>query len=99
MEQIGRADRTFLFINIAFLACIAFMPFPTRLVAEHLRDGGLRAAALAYGLTLSSVAIGFQVFWFYASLGGRLLRPEADPRIVSGISRSYLPGVPLYVAA
>src|SRR5262249_28548444 len=46
MQLIERADRSFLFINIALLACIAFVPFPTRLVAQHLRDDGLRAAAL-----------------------------------------------------
>ena len=33
MAVIGRADRTFLFANIALLACVAFLPFPTRLVA------------------------------------------------------------------
>jgi uncharacterized membrane protein len=98
-EQIGRTDRRFLFINVAFLACVAFIPFPTRLVAEHLRDNNLRAAAIAYGLTLIATAIGFAVFWFYASLGGRLLRADADPRIVSGISRSYIPGAPSYTAA
>jgi hypothetical protein len=39
----------------------------------------------------------FQLFWQYASR--RLLRPDADRREVSGINRSYLPGVPLYVIA
>jgi uncharacterized membrane protein len=99
MELIDRADRTFLFINVALLACIAFVPFPTRLVAEHLRDGGLRAAALAYGLTLTATAICFFAFWFYASIGRRLIAAGADDRMVRGISRSYLPGAPIYAAA
>ena len=43
MAVIGRVDRTFLFANIALLACIAFLPFPTRLVAEHFRDDGVRS--------------------------------------------------------
>jgi uncharacterized membrane protein len=98
-DQIGRADRRFLFINVAFLACVAFIPFPTRLVAEHLRDDGLRAAAIAYGLTLVATALGFAAFWFYAALGRRLIRDDADQRVVSGISRSYLPGAPSYTAA
>jgi hypothetical protein len=29
----------------------------------------------------------------------RLLRANADPRVVSGITRSYLPGAPLYAMA
>ncbi|HZO96751.1 MAG TPA: TMEM175 family protein [Gaiellaceae bacterium] len=99
LEQVARVDRRFLFANVALLACIAFVPFPTRLVAEHLRDDGLRAAALAYGLTMTATALCFAAFWFYAALGRRLIAAEADPRVVSGISRSYLPGAPIYGAA
>jgi len=99
MNQIGRANRTFLFANIALLACIAFVPFPTRLVAEHVRDDGARAAALAYGLTLTATAICFQAFWFYAAAGRRLIAEHADQRTVSGISRAFLPGVPVYAGA
>ena len=96
LDQIARTDRTFLFANIGLLACIAFVPFPTRLVAEHLRDDGLRAAALAYGLTMTATAVCFACFWFYAAVGRRLIAPDADQRIVTGISRSYLPGAPIY---
>ena len=99
MQLITRADRRFLFINIALLACIAFVPFPTRLIAEHLRDDGLRAAALTYGFTLTTTAVCFSAFWFYASIGRRLIAPGADERLVRGISRSYLPGMPIYAGA
>ena len=99
LELIDRCDRRFLFINVALLACIAFVPFPTRLVAEHLRDDGLRTAALTYGLTLTTTAICFFAFWFYAAIGRRLIAPGADERMVRGISRSYLPGAPIYGAA
>jgi uncharacterized membrane protein len=98
-NQIGRADHRFLFINVAFLMCVAFIPFPTRLVAEHLRDDGLRAAAVTYGLTLLATAICFNAFWFYAAGRRRLIRADADQRVVSGISRSYIPGAPSYLAA
>jgi len=33
-EQINRVNRTFLVINILFLLVIAFIPFPTRVLAE-----------------------------------------------------------------
>jgi uncharacterized membrane protein len=99
LELIDRADRLFLFVNVALLACIAFVPFPTRLVAEHLHDDGLRAAALTYGITLTSTAICFLAFWFYAATGRRLIAPGANEQMVRGISRSYLPGVPIYGAA
>jgi uncharacterized membrane protein len=91
------ADRIFLFINLFLLMAIAFVPFPTELFAEHIGKEGAREAALAYGLTFVVIAIFFQLFWQYAYR--RLLRPDADRREVSGINRSYLPGVPMYAAA
>jgi uncharacterized membrane protein len=91
------ADRTFLFINIFLLMAIAFVPFPTALYADHLQKEGARPAALAYGLTFVVISIFFQLFWQYARRN--LLRPDADRREVSGISRSYRPGVPLYAGA
>ena len=95
--QIDRTDRTFLFLNIGLLMGVAFLPFPTRLVAEHLRHEGAEAAALAYGITMILIAIGFVSTWFYAA--AKLLRPDADRRVVRGISRSFTPGVPIYVVA
>lgn len=99
MAQIGRIDRRFMIATIGLLMCIAFVPFPTRLLAEHIRHAGARDAALAYGFTLTTTAIFFSIVWFYAAGGRRLLREDADPRVVRGISRSYFPGVPLYLTA
>ena len=94
MRQIGANDRTFMVINLLLLMCIAFVPFPTNLVAEHIRDSGLRAAALTYGVTLTLTAVCFGCFWFYAARGGRLLAHDADPRVISGISRVLPPRRP-----
>jgi uncharacterized membrane protein len=99
MSQIDRTDRRFLVATVGLLLCIAFVPFPTRLVAEHIRGDGAQDAALAYGFTMVATAIMFNVTWFYASRGKRLLRADADPAVVSGISRSYLPGPWIYLAA
>lgn len=99
MAVIGRANRSFLFINVALLACIAFLPFPTRLVAEHFRDDGVQAAAITYGLTMTAAAICFASLWFYAAKGRRLIAEVADQRVVDGLSRSVVPGVPINAAA
>ena len=99
MDQLRIADRTFLFINVFFLLCIAFIPFPTRLLATYVRTDDGSAAAVAYGVTLTVTAIFFNLMWRYAIAGGRLLRPDADRRVVDGITRSYRPGVPMYAGA
>jgi uncharacterized membrane protein len=100
LSQLRGADRSFLFINVFFLLCVAFIPFPTRLLATYLRTGDGRAAAVAYGITLTATAVFFNLMWRYAiGGGGRLLRADADRREVDGITRSYRPGVPMYAAA
>ncbi|HUL04163.1 MAG TPA: TMEM175 family protein [Gemmatimonadales bacterium] len=99
MTQVARCDRSFLFLTVVFLLCIAFIPFPTRLVAEHVRGEGARAAALVYGITLTTTAVTFQAIWLYASVGRRLLRADANERLVRGITRSYLPGPFIYLGA
>jgi uncharacterized membrane protein len=97
--QIRHVDRLFLLLNVAFLMLVAFIPFPTSLVAAQLRGGDLKPAALTYGATLTITAAFFNGLWFYAASGHRLLRPDADARVVSGISRSYLPGPFVYLVA
>jgi len=100
LRQLRGVDRIFLFINVIFLLCIAFIPFPTRLLATYVRTGDGRAAAVAYGVTLTATAIFFNLMWRYAiGDGGRLLRSDADRREVDGITRSYRPGVPMYAGA
>lgn len=100
LDQLRNADRTFLFINVFFLLCIAFIPFPTRLLATYVRTDNGSAAAVAYGITLTATAVFFNLMWRYAiGGGGRLLRADADRRVVDGITRSYRPGVPMYAGA
>ncbi len=99
VRQLRGVDRIFLSINVLFLLCIAFIPFPTRLLATYVRTDDGRAAAVAYGITLTATAIFFNLMWRYAIGGGRLLRPDADRREVDGITRSYRPGVPMYAGS
>jgi uncharacterized membrane protein len=99
MNQIGRADRTFLILTVGFLLVVAFIPLPTRLVAEFIGKDGARAATVTYGITLTLTATMFNAIWFYAARGGRLLRADADERAVRGISKTFVLGPWIYLAA
>lgn len=91
-------DQTLLLLNTLLLMAIAFTPFPTRVVAEFAHtDSDRRAAALLYGINFTITAILFLCVWMYGSR--HLLRDDADAREVSGITRSYLPGAPIYATA
>jgi uncharacterized membrane protein len=97
-DNFASVDRPMLLLNILLLMLIAFVPFPTHVVAEFARsEVDRRNAALLYGINLTTTAILFLALWMYGSR--RLLRANADPRVVSGITRSYLPGAPLYATA
>jgi uncharacterized membrane protein len=88
--------------TVIFLMFIAFIPFPTRLLADSIAtqsaaaNGSAEAAALAYGITMFLTAVMFNVLWRYAAQRNRLLRPDADARVIEGISRSYLLGPTSY---
>jgi uncharacterized membrane protein len=97
-RQFARVDRPLLLLNVLLLMVIAFVPFPTRVVAEFARSpDDRRAAALLYGITMTLMAMLFFAVWIYGSR--RLLRADADRREVTGITRSYTPGIPTYGGA
>jgi uncharacterized membrane protein len=74
-RTIVRADRTLLFLNLLLLLWTTLLPFPTRLVAEHLRDGGSNAAQAeaVYSANLTLAAVAFSLIWIHAVRGGRLV--------------------------
>jgi uncharacterized membrane protein len=74
-RSIVRADRVLLFYNLLLLLWTTLLPFPTRLVAENLRDGGSNAAQAeaVYSGTLTLAAIAFSLIWMHAVRGGRLI--------------------------
>ena len=99
MDQIAHVDRFFLMVTVFFLMFIAFIPFPTRLLALDIQTSDAKAAALVYGITLTSTAVMFNVLWRYAARGRKLLRPDVDQRVVEGINRSYAIGPASYAIA
>src|SRR5262249_30274052 len=99
-KLIGRTTHAFLMINVVFLMAIAFLPWPTALVAEYIRDpDGRRVAAVVYGLTMVAIAVMFNVVWLYASREGRLLRDQIDAETLRRTYRSYLVGPVVYGSA
>ena len=81
-----------------FLMVVAFVPFPTRVLAEQpARAVEGRCRLLRPHMTAMAVCYG--ALWFYAAHGRRLIAATADQRIVTGISRSFRPGTLIYAVA
>jgi uncharacterized membrane protein len=96
---IERVDRTMLLLNTLLLLMIAFVPFPTAVLAQFVETDGARAAAVLYGATLTLTAITFFVWWRYASSRRRLIAPTVTQETVDDVTRAYTPGTLLYGGA
>ena len=86
-ELIERSDTVFAFINVVFLMVIAFIPFPTDVLAQRLGNGlDTKLAVALYGVTLTVMSAMFVVMRLYVSSPDRhLLR--ADVQRATGRSR------------
>lgn len=61
-------DRTLLFLNGFLLMTVALIPYPTGLLARYLQSGHDQpAAAVAYGVTMSAMAVAFTCMNVYAA--------------------------------
>ncbi len=98
---ISRSDHQFLFLNVLFLMCVAFIPFPTALLAEYLPTAAdYRTTAVAvYTGTLAVTAIFFTLLWLYAAGGYRLVDRRADPSLLRAMTRRFVLGMFLYLVA
>jgi len=96
VETMARADRTLMFLNLLLLLTVAFLPFPTRLVAEYLQKPDEQAAVYAYAATFVVMATIYNLWWRYASTGRRLIAEHVPESTVRTITRAFNPGVPMY---
>ena len=95
---IERSNHGLLFLNILFLMCVAFIPFPTALLAEYLeRTASEReTAGVIYAGTLAVTAVFFTLLWLYA-VANRLVDRNLDPSLVRAMTRRYLLGTVAYL--
>ena len=99
VETIARADRTLMFLNLLLLLTVAFLPFPTRLVADYLQKDGEQAAVYVYDATFVLMAVIYNVWWRYASNGRRLIGEAVPDSALRAINRAFAPGIPMYTIA
>lgn len=97
---IGRSNMTFALIHVVFLMFIAFVPYPTDVLAERLGSGVDEVAAvLLYGGTMVAIAVMYNVIWLYAaSRDGHLLRSGIDEQVRQAGARGYQYGALVYAA-
>ena len=87
-REVERIDRPLLFLNILLLMGIAFLPFPTALLAAYVREGGNngRVATAIYSFTSVVIGCGYLALWWYLMRHPRLLRASFG---VEGAERAF----------
>lgn len=74
-----RIDRGLVYLNLALLMTVVFIPYPTGVFGQALQRGeGMRTAAIAYSVTMVVNAYVWSALWLYAS-GRRRLLAESFP--------------------
>ncbi|MEC3952908.1 TMEM175 family protein [Nocardia sp. CDC153] len=68
--------------NLLLLFCVAFLPFPTTVLAHHLEDGGRNAgiATAFYFLTAAVQAVAWIIMWTAVRRDPSLLKHDCPPR-------------------
>jgi uncharacterized membrane protein len=95
-----RSDHIFALLNVLFLMCISFLPFPTAILAGYITDPAFRQTAItfyAFGLFLP--ALSWLFVWLYASWQHRLIDRQLAPVFVTALTRQYALSTLLYLTA
>jgi uncharacterized membrane protein len=92
LNMFASADRDLTWLQLAFLATIALMPFSTSLLAEFIT---YRIALLAYWLNIFAIGLLLYLNWEDATRK-RLVTAEATPAISMVIRRRIFVGQSLY---
>jgi len=96
-EHLDRADPNLLRLNLLLLLVVSFLPFPTRLLAEHIdfRDAE-RVAVTVYGLWLLFASAMLSVLWRYA-LHAKLVSDTSKDEEIQLLTRRLTPGLAGYL--
>src|SRR5215468_6029850 len=98
LAHVTRVDRPLLVINLLLLMGIVAIPFPTALVAEHLRGSGGNTATVAYGLVMIAISAGFAALWVYVATHAAALGAALPPEALRSSIRGFNLGGVAYVA-
>ena len=97
--KFAKADGALMFLNLMMLMAVAFLPFPTAVLAESLHNGeDQNIAAALYGGTLTIGGLFVNLTWHHAVSSG-LVRPDLSPDDIRAVSRRYVVGPVVYAAA
>jgi uncharacterized membrane protein len=95
-KLIRSTDRMLMWLNLALLMCVAFIPFPTALIGEYPNQP---IAIVVYGLTVTASSVALLLVWNYATKDHKHVSPEMPPALIKRVRGQMLLAPPVYLAA
>lgn len=102
MTFLATVDRGLLNRNLALLAMVGFLPFPTALLARYSTatdSNDQRAAVAAYGLTMILLSAAFALLWDGVNRHQQLQTVDANPATIRTSRNRSGMAIALYAAA
>lgn len=97
LDHLARADRGVLYLNLLLLFTVVFIPFPTALLAEHLKSGESdHIAAIIYSGAFLGMSLAYGALWSYITHHRHLLGVELSDDEIRRVSRRFQVGTPFY---
>jgi TMEM175 potassium channel family protein len=97
-RRLASADTIVMRLNLLLLMLVAFLPFPTKLVAETIDlTSPERAAVIFYGLVLLSISVVIGALWRYVAAHRELLEPDVTDEDVAAMTLLTTPTMGFYV--
>ena len=102
LQAVHSVDHTILVANLAMLLVISFIPFPTKIVGEHISQGTFddkRTSVLLFGGTMVAASLVFPWLWWALTRRPELRQPQVTEAMVRAGMRRNLLGLPTYSTA
>ena len=96
-RRLQYANRELMLTNLLLLMAVAFLPFPTKLMAEAIHDtGAARAAAIFYGGALLVISLLVRLMWTTVVRDRRVLTPDMSKKEINASAVSTTPNIGFY---
>ena len=99
-KRLRYVNRTVMVVNLLLLMAVAFLPFPTKLVAQAIRDNDAeRAAVVFYGVSLFVTHALISVLWGAIVRDRELIKPQVSDQEITAVTLAATPNTALFLGA
>jgi uncharacterized membrane protein len=100
LRRLEYVNNTLMRLNLLLLMAVSFLPFPTMLMAETIRDAdSVRAAVIFYGASLLATWLVLSAMWRAVARRPALHRPEVTDGEIDELMGVMTPSIGFYLGA